>query len=430
MVTHMKKFVALLLTLLMALSLTPSFAAEQEEILFLTQAAWVNYFDPIIARYEELTGVKVIQEAYSFNDLLNVIEVKIGTGSKEYDVISVDVPMVYSYGNRDLLWDMSGCFTEEELATMLPAAIEASTYEGKLLAAPICNSSQLLWYNDKLLREAGIDMAELESYTTDNRITYERVVEICREALAVLDPDHTKGIYGLDFQQVDRVYQMNMVANSMGGAQIDETGYSLDGVLNTQEWIDALTWYQGIVEEGIATRGITASELPNYFYSDKLLFMIGVTDVEKSAQRNNMTWYGYTAAPAFAGKEDMVKTSTGSWHYGVSALSEKKEAAADFVKFITCGEGAVMMYEQQNMLPAYIPLLEELKASEDTPGFIKIAIEESMTTALPRALTPAFNEYSAVLNAVWSDTRNGEDVEETIEWAIEEYAAQTVKYAK
>ena len=37
-------------------------------------------------------------------------------------------------------------------------------------------------------------------------------------------------------------------------------------------------------------------------------------------------------------------------------------------------------------------------------------------------------EYSSVINSVWSDTRNGEDVEETIEWAIEEYAAQTIKY--
>ena len=41
-----------------------------------------------------------------------------------------------------------------------------------------------------------------------------------------------------------------------------------------------------------------------------------------------------------------------------------------------------------------------------------------------------YNEYSSVINSVWMDTRNGEDVEETIEWAIEEYAAQTIKYKK
>ena len=80
------------------------------------------------------------------------------------------------------------------------------------------------------------------------------------------------------------------------------------------------------------------------------------------------------------------------------------------------------------MIPTYLPLLDKLSADESTVDWMKLAITESKTTAYPRALTPAFNEYSAVLNAVWSDTRNGEDVDETIEWAIEEYAAQTQKY--
>ena len=84
-------------------------------------------------------------------------------------------------------------------------------------------------------------MAELENATVENRMTWERVAEIAENALKVLDPDGTQGMIGLDFQQVDRVYQMNQLPNSMGGAQVSEDGFSLDGVLNTDAWKNALT---------------------------------------------------------------------------------------------------------------------------------------------------------------------------------------------
>ena len=278
-------------------------------------------------------------------------------------------------------------------------------------------------------KKDGVDMDELKSYTTDNRITYERLVEIAEQALKVLDPDGSKGLIGFDFQQVDRVYQMNQLPNSMGGAQVSADGFSLDGVLNTDAWKNALTWYQEQVKKGICSRGITASEIPNYFYSDKCLFMLCVTNMVANCKRNNMEWFGIMPSPAFKGYEDKVATPTGSWHYGVNANSEKIEEAAKFVKWLTCSdEGPTLFYETDGMIPTYLPLLDKLSADESTVDWMKLAITESKTTAYPRALTPAFNEYSAVLNAVWSDTRNGEDVDETIEWAIEEYAAQTQKY--
>lgn len=426
----MKKLISLLLAVMMLASMASFAAAEEEKTLvFISQAAWKDQMQVLCDRYYEETGVKVVLENYSFNDMINTIEVKISTGSTDYDILSVDVPLVSSYARRGMLADLSPYFTEEDRAKLVTAAVEASTYEGKLYASPLCNSTQELFYNEKLLAEAGVDMDELKSYTTDNRITYERLVEIAEQALKVLDPDGSKGLIGFDFQQVDRVYQMNQLPNSMGGAQVSADGFSLDGVLNTDAWKNALTWYQEQVKKGICSRGITASEIPNYFYSDKCLFMLCVTNMVANCKRNNMEWFGIMPSPAFKGYEDKVATPTGSWHYGVNANSEKIEEAAKFVKWLTCSdEGPTLFYETDGMIPTYLPLLDKLSADESTVDWMKLAITESKTTAYPRALTPAFNEYSAVLNAVWSDTRNGENVDETIEWAIEEYAAQTQKY--
>ena len=426
----MKKLISLLLAVMMLASMASFAAAEEEKTLvFISQAAWKDQMQVLCDRYYEETGVKIVLENYSFNDMINTIEVKIGTGSTDYDILFVDVPLVSSYARRGMLADLSPYFTEEDRAKLVTAAVEASTYEGKLYASPMANSSQVLYYNTKLLEDAGIDLAELEAYSTDNRITYERLVEIAEQALKVLDPDGTQGMIGFDFQQVDRVYQMNQLPNSMGGVQVSEDGYSLDGVLNTEPWKKALTWYQEQVKKGICSRGITASELPNYFYSDKLLFMIGTTEMPVNFAKKEMDHWGCMPSPAFAGYEDKVATPTGSWHFGVSAYSKNTEEAAKFVKWLTCTDEATeMFYTLRNSFPAYNPLLEKLNASDDTSKQMKISIYEAQNTAYPRALTPAFNEYSSVINSVWMDTRNGEDVEETIEWAIEEYAAQTIKY--
>ena len=157
----MKKLISLLLAVMMLASMASFAAAEEEKTLvFINQAAWNQTMTVMVDRYYELTGVKVILENYSFNDMINTIEVKIGTGSKDYDVISVDVPLVASYARRGMLSDLSPYFTEEDTAKLVPAAVEASTYEGKLYASPLCNSTQELFYNEKLLAEAGVDMDE------------------------------------------------------------------------------------------------------------------------------------------------------------------------------------------------------------------------------------------------------------------------------
>lgn len=72
--------------------------------------------------------------------------------------------------------------------------------------------------------------------------------------LDVLDPDGTNGIFGFDFQQVSRVYQMNPLANSMGGLNIGKDGFTLEGVLDSEPWIKSLTWYQDMVNSGLSTR--------------------------------------------------------------------------------------------------------------------------------------------------------------------------------
>ena len=50
---------------------------------------------------------------------------------------------------------------------------------------------------------------------------------------------------------------------------------------------------------------------------------------------------------------------------------------------------------------------------------LRLTKYESENTAVVRAVTPGFNEYSVALNAMWEDIRNGAEVEGTVAGTIQ-----------
>lgn len=428
-----RKMVAFGLTAVMAAGMTSGmtmtgFAEEDKPtIRWVSQGVgetgWEGLTVPILEKFEEETGIHVEAEFYSFNDLFEVIETKSASGNADFDVMSVDVTYVSKYGSSGYLEPLDPYFTDEDKAKWDEASYTAGVWEDTMYAAPENTSCQELYYNKTLLEEAGIELPENDA---EHRLTYEQVADMAKQAQEALDPDGSKGIIGLDFQQVSRIYQMNMLPNSMGGANISEDGYSLDGVVNTEPWIKAMTWYQGLVNDGIASRGYDADQLGDMFYSGKMVFMVGGTWT-----RNGMTCddeIDCTYAPCFEGYEDKVATSTGSWYFGINSQSENKDAAAEFIKYFTLGEGSDMWLSINGDVPSRLDKQEEIANDENATKDMKIAAYEAANTAYPRAVTPVFGEYSTILDQAWEDVRNGADVEDTLNYAVEQFDSAVASY--
>lgn len=385
---------------------------------------WEGLTKPILEKFEEETGIHVNAQFYSFNDLFEVIETKSSSKSSDFDVMSVDVTYVSKYGTSGYLEPLDSFFTDEEKKEWTDAAYKAGCWDNVMYAAPENTSTQILWYNKTLLEEAGITVPENDA---ENRLTYEQVADLAKQGLAKLDPDGSKGLIGFDFQQVSRVYQMNMLPNSMGGANIGEDGFSVDGVINTDPWINSMTWYQNLVKDGIASKGYDADQLPEFFYAGKMLFMVGGTWTPTSMTSDDEI--GYTYAPCFKGYEDKAATATGSWYFGVNSNSKQKEAAAEFVKYFTLGEGNDMWLDINGDMPCRVDKLNEIMADDsDYAEYLKIGAYEAQNTAVPRAVTPAFGEYSTILNLTWEDVRNGADIKESLDNAVSQINAATAAY--
>jgi ABC-type glycerol-3-phosphate transport system substrate-binding protein len=315
-------------------------------------------------------------------------------------------------------------FTNEELDGFVPVATKAAKWNGRYYAPPLTNSAQLLWWNKDLLAQAGVTVRPSD---VNNRLTYEEVVEYARQALAKLDPNRTNGISGLIFEQVSRTYQMCPIANSMGAKSIGDDGFTVDGIINGPEWVKAMTWYQNLYKDGLALRGFTSDETDSLFRSGKILFMVGGPWNNPSVVDYQFE-VGFAPVPAFKGYEDKVGTGTGSWHIGIPPSSKKQDMAAAFVKWMTLGEGNTMYIKAIGQPPATMKAVNEILNDPNADPVMKIALYESVHTAVPRAITPGYPEYATIMDGAFEDIRNGSEVKSRLDMAVRDLNAALAKY--
>lgn len=408
-----RKLLAMILALCLALTLfsVPAFAEEPITLKYIATGAgdWEPILQDCFDAFTAETGIKVDFECYQHEQLFQVIEVKVGAGGGEYDVLAVDVPMVAGYVEKGYLLPMDEYFTAEEKAIFVDAAVGAGTWDGKFYAPPMNTSAQVLYYNKSLLDQAGI---EIPAPDPNNRLTWEQIYDMAEKTLAVVDPDGNNAISGISFEQISRAYQMLALPNSLGEKSIGDDGLTVDGVINTPGWLKAMTFLYDIHNNGISLRGTTANEQSDRFIAGKGIFHVGGS-WNSNRITDDFEW-GYTYHPAFEGYEDKVATPTGSWHFGIASDTKHADAAAELIKFMSIGKGSDIWLVGNGDVPARVDKIDEIlqdpKYNEDYRlGIFKFAAYEAANTAYPRPVTPAYSEYESLLNATMEDIRNGAD---------------------
>lgn len=152
--------------------------------------------------------ITVEWETIPFADLNSVIDARVGQKNGLVDVYWADQPRIASLAARGYLEDLTAQFEASSAGWDLPSK-EASSYDGKLWAAPIATSSQLLFYNKDLLDRAGVVPPSADPA---QRITWE---QLARDAAEVQARSDAK--WGFMFGQFDRYYQLQPLLMEMGG---------------------------------------------------------------------------------------------------------------------------------------------------------------------------------------------------------------------
>jgi multiple sugar transport system substrate-binding protein len=417
----------LLLTLMIS-SLVP--VAGQEDVTTITWLTLDWQTDDIVAGFEEANpDINVEVEQVPFNDLFTQIQIRLGAGSTDPDVISVDVPLVAGYVLRDWLLPLDDAFTEEEFADWLPAAVEAGTVDGTLYAAPTSTSTQLLFYNRECFERAG-----LTPPGPDDRLTWEQIAEIAPQMTFDDDGDGTPDVWGFIWEQMVRIYQLQALPESLGGRPIGEDGLTVDGVINSPEWIEAFTYYYDMFNTWRAAPQGEEFWPPDIFETGNLcMFVGGPWNIGRFAGNPDLEIdWGVSRHPYFEDGE--IVTPTGSWHIGVNANTEQPEAAQRFVHYITIGEGAERWWRRPGGgdFPAQLSVLALFETEEEFDelpwSYMRTAADEATVNPRPRAVTVGFLEYEQILQNTFQDIRNGADVEEALNLAVARIESEMAKY--
>ena len=389
---------------------------------------YVDEVEAVAKAYQKLhPDVTIRTEPYSFDQLFETIEIKLGSEDSSFDLIYVDGPMVSGYGYRNFLEPLDSYFTEEEMAEYTEASRNASMYDGKFLAAPLNSSSGVLVYNKDLLDRAGLPYP---SRNIADRMTWEELQDNLVVFQEKLDPNHKNGIWAFSFDQISRPYQILPLPNSLGGQGVKD-GYLVSDVLNDEAWNKSMQFYSDLHNTlGVAPKGLAANETIELFVAGKMGYFISGTWIVDSVKANPDLNWDYAPFPYF--EDGTAATPTGSWHLGVSKFSKNKEVAADFVKFMSVGEGNEILLDLYPQVAARTERLEkDLKSGDEFPvSLFALAAEEALTTAVPRPITPGYREWEQVVGNMMEDIRNGADVQESLDMAVSQLEGAMAKYAK
>jgi maltose-binding protein MalE len=113
---------------------------------------------------------------------------------------------------------------------------------------------------------------------------------------------------------------------------------------------------------------------------------------------------------------------------GITKNSVNKDLAANFVKYITLGSGSDAFVAGATLFPARRNALEQIEKDPSRDPVLKIAVYEVSHTAVPRARTPGYPEYSTVIDAMWEDIRNGANVKNSLDRAARDITSAMAKY--
>ncbi len=405
-------------------------SGEQVTIKYIMLTDWEEKLEPINQAFmAKHPNIKIEMESYPFDQLFEVIEMKGGGGEDSFDVVSVDVPMVSGYGFRDYLLPLDDYFSAEDKDKYIPSAVNAGTYKGKFLAPPMSSSSQLLFYNKKLLADAGVPFP---SESVEERMTWEDVVEHARKVVQRADPDRNKNVWGVSFDQISRPYQILALPNALGGKGIADDGATVSGVLNSPEWVEAMTFYRNLHNEwNLSPKALKPQETTELFKAGNVAYLVGGPWNIGSFLESDTLEFGYAPHPAFAGHD--AATPTGGWHLGVNKHSKHPAEAAEYIKFLTAEEGSELWFEAEKG-PATKALLDMI--TEDKEGrfasfpesAFKIIAYEAMNTAVPRPLTPGYREWETTAAAAMEDIRNGADPKTSLDDAAAQLESALAKY--
>jgi multiple sugar transport system substrate-binding protein len=296
------------------------------------QNFWHIGIEPLIPRFEELTGINVDFESFPEDQARQRIQVELTARSADVDVFMSAVLQDGRRFTRDGWYEHLRPYVEDpeltspdyDFADIGAGLIEGHTIEGVLIGIPILTDVEMMYYRKDILEQAGVEVP-----TT---------MEEFEAVLAAIDDPNGVRAWGSRGRGAAAVTQMSTFLYNFGADWTDDEG---NAAFANPEGIAAFEFYGRMLREHgpSGAAGLSWEELMPLFqqkqiamWNDSSGFVGRIIDPEESLEVENI---GFARMPAGPSGEN---NSFFPWALSMSSLSEKKEASWYFIQWATSPE--------------------------------------------------------------------------------------------
>lgn len=327
------------------------------------------------------------------------------------DVFTLDGPNTAAYAASGMLQSLDGKISNFD--DVLPSIVEQGTVDGKFYAMGYSESGVGIYYNKKMLEEAGVDLSTLP--TVDNPWDWNQFNEL----LATLHDHYKKPVLNMGFDDHSEwlLYAFTPFVWSSGGDLTDAEGKTATGYLDSKESVEAFEFIQSLVKNEYST--ITPVEY-GFHIEEYPLYMSGSWTMQQLDSEYKDVEYSIMPYPASPTSKESV-SPTGSWAYGMSATTEKGEAAATLIDFLSSEEQLYNMSMGNFVLPSRRSVADKMLEEVSEP--MKLLIEQNTKTGKARPVLKNYPQVSRTFQETVTEATYFEenpDIQELLKRKAEE----------
>jgi multiple sugar transport system substrate-binding protein len=297
------------------------------------------YYNGDIAAFDKANpNVTIKYHIFPFDSLDDVLTSRLQTHDNSFSLYEVDEPRIPQFASKGWLVP----FTSPDHATLskdlLAEQLDEATYNGKVWALPMETSTQFLYYNKKLLQQAGVTPP---SSSPSGRWTWDQLETAAQKV-------HQKtGKDGILFEQSNRIYQMQPITDGLGGGPGVTGKDGLTPDVDNAAWIQGMNWYSNLIKTGITPKSETANTTePEFAAGGAAFFVGGPWDYYPYLHAKGLS-FGIAAQPYWSGHAP--QTPTDSWALGVNPYGPNQGIAKKFIEYVTLNsQGALIQLQNSS----------------------------------------------------------------------------------
>ncbi len=337
------------------------------------------------------------------------------------DVLTVDGPNVAAYAANGIIQPLAE-LTKEEQSVYLPSILEQGTYDDRLYALGVMESSVGMYYNKALIEEAGIQIPE-----PGNPWTWTEFLEILEELKPFMEE---RNGYPLDMTfpvGEASIYYYAPFVWSNGGDLVSGDGLTVEGYFNAPENVAAMEYFRTIVERGYMSQ----APIDKLFESGRAAFKFDgaweVNTIYNSYPDIDLGVAPYVVGDNWKGER---YTPTGSWAFAASSGTKNIEGATELVKWMSGVESGIRIWEMSKTFPSTYEAFANIEVFQTDENY-KALYDQLSSYGHPRPKTPVYPQVSTSFQEVLeSAALGGKDAQAEMDKSVERINAKLERYTR